>query len=266
MSVDQIAAIYLHEAPRLFPRGKGGGLRRLLQAVKEKYRREPVRNFLQELFGTATIKDSLSRLLVTSYDMSAETAFLFRNRPAGEECHADDPNFLLRDVVLATTCAPTYFQPLSLAPLGSGSPQMCLVDGGIFAANPAMCGYVEARKTFPDASRFLILSLGTGTVTHDHLCRKVRRWGYVEWVNPAIGPPLSTAMTIGQSECVDHQLSRMPGVDYFRVNGPVPPGHSLIDDTRPENIAALRSTAAGIIADGGEKLEHFVEMLLKAKG
>ena len=40
-----------------------------------------------------------------------------------------------------------------------------IIDGGVFANNPALCAYAEARKLFgARAAEMAILSLGTGTV------------------------------------------------------------------------------------------------------
>ena len=253
LSIDDILSIYLDKGQDIFSLSTFRSLRRLGQVVHEKYSSAPVHDLLQELLGRATLKDCLCHLLVTSYDMFTGTVFLFKHRPERKDRRLSDPNFYLKDIAQATAAAPTYFHPVRLRPIDREGSAMCLVDGGIFAANPAMCAYIEARKTFRRARRFLILSLGTGIVNRRYPCNEINSWGYLEWVNPARGAPLSSAMSTGQSECVDHQLRKLPGVEYFRINGNLGEKHIQMDDARPENLRALQR-AAGTIIDGNREI------------
>jgi patatin-like phospholipase/acyl hydrolase len=257
LSIENILELYLEKGQVIFPRSTFRGLRSLEQVVHKKYSSRPIRDLMEELLGRATLKDSLCHLLVTSYDMARGTVFLFKNRPERKDRHQEDPNFRLAEVALATSAAPTYFEPVRLRSIGGAGEPMCLVDGGIFAANPAMCAYIEARKTFRFARRFQILSLGTGIVTRRYSCGDVNTWGYLEWVNPLRGEPLLSAMSTAQSECVDHQLRKLPGVEYFRINGALAEEHAQMDDAGPENLAGLRAAAERIIAENEESLERF---------
>jgi patatin-like phospholipase/acyl hydrolase len=261
LSIDDIKEIYLEKGEVIFPRSTFRGLRRLGQVLHEKYSPEPIRDLMEELLGKATLKDSLCHLLVTSYDMAKGTVFLFKNRPERKDRHQEDPNFYLKDIALATSAAPTYFEPVRIQPIGHDGASMCLVDGGIFAANPAMCAYIEARKTFRSAKRFLILSLGTGIVTKRYPCREINTWGYLEWVNPARGAPLLSAMSTGQSECVDHQLHKLPGVEYFRIDGKLGEEHVQMDDASPANLAGLKAAAQRIIRENEDSIEQFCRKL-----
>jgi patatin-like phospholipase/acyl hydrolase len=261
LSIDDILEIYLEKGQVIFPRSGFHGLRSLGQAVHEKYSSTPIRGLLRELLGRATLRDCLCHLLVTSYDMAKGTVFLFKHRPRRKDRHSSDPDFYLRDVALAATAAPTYFHPVRLKPIGKREPGMCLIDGGIFAANPAMSAYIEARKTFRFARRFLILSLGTGIATGRYSCPDINTWGYLEWINPARGAPLLSAMHKGQSECVDHQLRKLPGLKYFRINGELDQEHVQMDDASSENLDALKAAADRIITDNEASLEELCRRL-----
>lgn len=46
----------------------------------------------------------------------------------------------------ATAAAPTYFEPLALT---LGGRERSLIDGGVFATNPAMLAYAEVARTHP---------------------------------------------------------------------------------------------------------------------
>jgi patatin-like phospholipase/acyl hydrolase len=261
LSVEDILEIYLEKGQVIFPRSTFQRLRNLEQVVHEKYNSRPIGDLMEELLGRATLKDSLCHLLVTSYDTAGGTVFLFKNRPERKDRHQGDPNFYLKDIALATSAAPTYFHPVRLRPIGGKGAAMCLIDGGVFAANPTMCAYIEARKTFRRAKRFLILSLGTGIVTKSYPCGNINTWGYLEWVNPARGAPLLSAMSTGQSECVDHQLHKLPGVEYFRINGRLGEEHVQMDDASFENLSGLQEAAQRIIMENEESLSNFCQAL-----
>ncbi|MYK17544.1 hypothetical protein F4055_05150 [Candidatus Poribacteria bacterium] len=73
-------------------------------------------------------------------------------------------DFLMADVALATSAAPTYFRPhkiksvmLEEGKISEGK----FVDGGLYANHPAMCAFVEARTQYP-GTQVLLVSLGTG--------------------------------------------------------------------------------------------------------
>ena len=55
-------------------------------------------------------------------------------------------DYLLRDVARATSASPTYFEPARVHSLSEIS--YPLVDGGVFANNPALCAYAEAMQLF----------------------------------------------------------------------------------------------------------------------
>ena len=45
-------------------------------------------------------------------------------------------------------------------PAGTNADYYTLIDGGVFANNPAACALVEAKTTHPEAGGFLVVSLG----------------------------------------------------------------------------------------------------------
>ena len=113
--------------------------------------------------------------------MASSTPWFFKTSFAKyQRAPADDP--LLSQVVRATTAAPTYFPPLTLE-------KHCLIDGGVFAANPALCAYAQARKLYPEETEILVVSLGTGSAVHNRPCSEINHWGIANWA-----VPISTVM------------------------------------------------------------------------
>ena len=75
---------------------------------------------------------------------------------------ATDPTSTMADAAHASSAAPTYFEPVRSA-------TRTLIDGGVFAINPADLAYAEATRP-PD----LLLSLGTGPHTRPLPTRRSR--------------------------------------------------------------------------------------------
>ncbi|MFW6180747.1 MAG: patatin-like phospholipase family protein [Spirochaetota bacterium] len=259
LSIDDVVRLYEEMGPEIFPRSVFRGLRKVEQVFREKYASEPAQRIYGKVFGGATLKHSLCHLLIPSYDIERETVFLFKHRPSRREKTGADPNFLLSDVALATTAAPTYFEPARVRPVGGGEPRV-LLDGGIYASNPSMCAYIEAKKTFSRVRNLLILSLGTGSHGNGFSYQDMKSWGYLDWVSPVKGVPLFRTMAGAHSECVDHQLRKLPGVTYVRLNGPLEERCEL-DDAGPRAMEVLRKAAGRIIEENGRLLDRICGML-----
>jgi patatin-like phospholipase/acyl hydrolase len=82
-----------------------------------------------------------------------------------------DRYFKAVDVIMATTAAPSYF---ACASIEAGT---LFCDGGIWASNPALVGYVEAVKISKECTRpsndqpfteenIYLLSIGTGRASY----------------------------------------------------------------------------------------------------
>ncbi len=81
------------------------------------------------------------------------------------------------DVALATTAAPTFFQPHS-------TDNYVLLDGGLIANNPVMVALVDALSCFDIARRQVrILSIGTGApqpiVTEEQMTGGRKAWSTI---------------------------------------------------------------------------------------
>ena len=134
------------------------------------YSPRPLEGLLNQYLGDARLHSTLSEILVTAYDMTGGAPRFFKTSFAKQHrAPLEDP--LLTQVVRATAAAPTFFPPLAME-------ELCLVDGGVFAANPALCAYAQARKMYPAEEQFLVVSLGTGLQKHDRPLRQDRTLGH----------------------------------------------------------------------------------------
>ncbi|HUW40061.1 MAG TPA: patatin-like phospholipase family protein [Rectinemataceae bacterium] len=260
LSVDRIVDLYERRGVEIFPPTSHVGWREAMQAIKNKYSGAGIEGVLAETFGDVTMRQGLTNLLVTSFDPEKMEPRCIKNRPPREEW-ADDLDFYMRDAARATTAAPTYFPPARIQPVPANGETCCLVDGALFANNPAMLAYVEATKIFPEEREFLILALGTGRDQVGYSYKDMRSWGYFGWVNPVKGVPLWAMFASGQNEATNHQLRRIPGLRYIRLNAAIDPRECPIDDASPKTIGVLRRIAGRIAADHRAELETVAELL-----
>jgi len=230
-TAEQVRAAYLENGPAIFQRSRLRRLRTLGGLTRPKYSPRNLDMMLERYLGNKRLHSTLTEILVTAYDMASATPWFFKTGFAEKHRNAaDDP--LLTQVVRATTAAPTYFPPL---PLG----RHCLVDGGVFAANPGLCAYAQARKTYPEEKDFFIVSLGTGLLAHDRPCSKIDNWGIIDWA-----VPISDIMLNAASATVNYQLQALVGREnYARFQVQLPPEAAAMDDAGEENMRRLVALA-----------------------
>lgn len=153
MSAKEITQFYVNDGPRIFGQRNPldehglfsrcaskfqGILNRGKQIAAPKYDSSQLKKALERAFQSKRLGDSSVRLVIPAYHADKEDVYVFKTR--------HHPRFQMDwkesavNVALATAAAPTYFQA---HPMPSGAP---LIDGGIWANNPAGLAAVEARS------------------------------------------------------------------------------------------------------------------------
>jgi patatin-like phospholipase/acyl hydrolase len=271
-----LADLYTTDGPKIFERSLLQRLRTLWGWIGPKYTLGPLEDAVTRRVGArARLADALREVLVTAYDMTDREPYFFRRWQARED---EARNLPLVDPALATSAAPTYFPSHEV----DGH---ALVDGGVFAANPAIAAIVEALKRRGDQPNdletddLLVVSIGTGLHETHFTQAEVSRWGRLGWIVPQEGePPILAAALGGSSDGVDDYANtllndpptpRVPpeemgrGPRFFRLQVPLDPPIAL-DDASDGAIAALRSAANTLIAEHEAELAEIVARLLRA--
>jgi patatin-like phospholipase/acyl hydrolase len=287
MSVGEITDFYLRRGTEVFPQDALNGLRTLAHVFREKYDVKRLERMLEEILGSATLKDCLTNVLVTAYDTERGKPFLFKNgslesyaenssfggnlgkvkqmfsrrNPSGFGIGERDLNFALKDVARAATAAPTYFPPAKISPVPYNGESYCLIDGGVFAVNPSLCAYVEAKKLFPKAKEFIVLSLGTGNLERRYSYNELKDWGYMEWMSPVKKAPLPNIMMKSQSQIIDYQMRSFPDVRYYRFNVSLENCNDEMDDASRQNIGKLQKAAERIMKKHDTDIDDFCRLI-----
>lgn len=256
--------VYLDRGGEIFNASLSKKIESLGGVLDEKYRAKELELALLNYFGEKQLSDVLKPCLMPAYDIGNRRAHFFTSVDAGTSKEND---YFLRDVGRATSSAPTYFEPVLVKPI-SGTPK-ALIDGGVFANNPAMCAYAEARniafsKTirdiekpdFPTAKDMLLVSIGTGEVKKPYPYQDFKNAGVLKWIKPLIDIMMS-----GNSETVDYQLKQIYKTlsaddqkDYYRLQPQLIRANSAIDDAKTSNLRDL-------YLDGVDAVQHFRDQL-----
>lgn len=296
-------------ANRIFEKPALSFLSGLFSLARSKFPAANIEAVCREFFGNARLSETYTDMLVTSYNTEAKKPFYFKS----SDCRKDPENedFYLWEIARSTSAAPTFFPPRKVGYQGvipfltknfelkrERSDHLSLVDGGVFANNPSMLAYIEARTILrekglkitgesqapvseekestrgmdanvmatDDEVPFLMVSIGTGDPTDPYLYDDVKGWGMVEWVVPLID-----ILMQGVSETVDYQMRHLlpPYADstprYIRLNIPLDPDHSAMDDPSEENTSRLFDYAERIVTNEAnkEKLDIICDLLKK---
>jgi uncharacterized protein len=244
-TANDLVDLYLTEGPRIFHHSIGRQLASGLGLLDEKYDAKPLEQALKTYLGDAMVSESLTDVLVTSYDLEHRKPFFFKTDKAKETPRRDWP---MHEAARATAAAPTYFEPEKLTAQGE---TFALCDGGVFAANPAMCAYAEARRRHPRAEIRLV-SLGTGQLTKPLHFEDVKGWGLIEWARP-----LFDVVFDGVGDATEYQLEQLlPDADYTRFQIELVGASDSLDNASEPNLEGLQDLGRALIKQRAADLDR----------
>jgi patatin-like phospholipase/acyl hydrolase len=249
-SAADLVEMYVKEGRTIFPHEFCAPVRQLLGPKYPAKGREKV---LAAKLGDARLKDALTSVIVTSYDIERREPIFFRSSLARESA---DHDFAARDVALATSAAPTYFPPVRL-PAPRLEPAYALVDGGVFANNPGMCAFVDDTTVKGVSERVLMVSLGTGVLTRRLPYKDAKGWGLIEWA-----PKILDVVFDGVSDTVDYQLKTILADRYYRLQVKLDEASDNMDDASARNIEDLKREAEKLIDASAAELNRICAKLV----
>jgi patatin-like phospholipase/acyl hydrolase len=246
LPAEQLVALYEEEGPKIFDRSVWQRIRSAEGLLDEKYDAGALDRALERFLADKRLSESRPDLVVPAYDMSEPGPYFFKSRKAREDASEDFP---LSVVARATSAAPTYFEPLPVGP-------RALIDGGVFAVNPAMSAFAEVMRFQPTAE-VLLLSLGTGERTRKRTFADVDDWGLVEWARPILDVVFD-----GQSDAVHYQLTHaLEDGRYWRMQVELDLASDDLDDSSSGNLKLLRKHAEDLIDRESGRLDEIVAAL-----
>ena len=219
--------LFENESPRIFR--KQWFITNLAMLWRSRYSAHALDAVLQRYVPGLTLAEISVPLMITSSDLATGGVHVFKSRYLEDLGHPyeRDGDVLLKDAILASCAAPTFFDPREM---GSN----LLVDGGLWANNPSIIALTEALSKFNRAvTEVRIVSIGTGTAPN--MYRRRRRWGLLTgW-----GRDKLVSYTLGlQSQASTNMAGLILGGNYLRLDPTIEAWQ--LDDTRHmSNLKAL---------------------------
>jgi predicted acylesterase/phospholipase RssA len=172
MSAAQAAKFLEKEGPVVFERTTLQALKSIEGLRAPKYSNENLKQILDAQFGETRLNQAVTDVLIPSYDLSQGQSvvfFHFKDQPTQKK-------FLMKDIGMGTAAAPIYFPSYATEELN-------LVDGGLFANNPALLAYTKAKGHIDPSRDIFILSLGTGTMAKKPIPPAAsEKYGMIQWL------------------------------------------------------------------------------------
>jgi predicted acylesterase/phospholipase RssA len=235
MTAAQAAALYEREGPLVFDRSFVKKITSLGGLIDERYDARGLVASLRRHLGDIRLAQATTRLAITTYDLQARQALVLRT----------DDDMSMVDAAHASSAAPTYFEPVRVG-------ARTLIDGGVFAINPAALAYAEAAGEIE-----VLASLGTGQHTRPLPFDEVKDWGQLEWARPILDVVFD-----GSADAVDGQLAALVSDRYIRLQTRLDEASDALDDASPENLAALRREAERLIVRRSADIDRLCATLV----
>ena len=250
----EAAASYKLNTPRIFAKSFFQKINPLSFLFEERYSIDVAADVYKKYYGNSKLSEAITPILVTGYEIEKGMAYFFHSEKAKRNPNYD---FYMRDVVLSTTAAPTFFEPSKIKNI-SKTDTFYFIDGAIFANNPSMIALTEARIMFPNETDFLLVSLGSGVLTNPLKYEQVKNWGVAQWARPIL-----SVVFDGIADTVDHELRHLLKSNrYFRFQTELTKETQAFDNVTPENFAALEKLGERIIEDNKKMLDTLYQLLI----
>lgn len=258
-SARDLVRLYEDKGETIFSRSAWRAFSSLGNLTDEKYSHRGLEEVLKQYFGEETMLSEVQTdVLIPSYELERRIPFFFKSRNAKFKPESHD--FPAWEIARGTSAAPTYFEPHKLEARDEKD-YFALVDGGIFANNPAMCAFVEALSDGRDIESVLMVSLGTGELTHRLAYEDTVNWGLARWAQPILDSALS-----GVSDSVHYQLDQIfsslnGDPRYYRLQVRLDEGTDSLDNVSRTNIRNLKLAAERLLRDQKDAVEQLVQRL-----
>jgi patatin-like phospholipase/acyl hydrolase len=204
--------------------------------------------------GGTMLSEALRRTIVTSYDVRSQRPVLFDSQAVRDGLQEDVP---MITVARASSAAPTYFPPME--DTDADGETRLLVDGGIFANNPALLGLQAALTEGVPPERIVLVSLGTGMHSPNSSLTRAEYMG-MSWFR--LAQSLLESAQVGNVAVIDSFLRTAVGETYWRFDAPLdgPMEHDM-DNTADAHVRWLDRAGKAMVGERVADLKRLVEAL-----
>ena len=212
----ELVNFYVEKGPKIFPDLSSNWFLKAYGIFRQtlwkgKFDDIELKKALEGVFGNRKIGESNNLLCIPSYTITEAKPWIFKFDHKEGNLSRDN-NTLYVDVALATTAAPTYF-PVSEI---ENENFKQFIDGGVWANNPTLVGYIEALKNFVGEGKefdyLSILSLSSLSITGGKKTGISRKRPFIKWRDELF----ETSMT-GQSKFSEFFMDNIVDLTHIKV-------------------------------------------------
>lgn len=225
VAAEKIVELYTKNGAKIFKKKCSYLPEFFRPALHSVYDKSALSELLKETFGEKKLGEISLPLLLPATDIGNGGVHVFKS--AYSKDFTRDNDVLVRDAVLASCSAPTYFDPSKVG-------AYALADGGLWANNPSLAATIDAqRRLGKDLKDVRVLSVGTGHSKTFYGADINRKWGLLsgwrgrEFINFLMSLQAQSTHNYLQLILEKHQWLRL----NFESDGPLPLDDcSRIDD------------------------------------
>jgi patatin-like phospholipase/acyl hydrolase len=254
--------LYLEHGNEIFKMSFMKRVRAKLGLAGERYNSQVFEGVLKTYFEDTKLSQLIKPCIISAYNIELRKTHFFRQQNA--IARGDARDFYVRDVCRATSAAPTYFSVAEIHSLSNV--RYPLLDGGVFATNPALSGLIEVTRAFNQTkiNDILLLSLGTG--------RSRRSYDYDHFKKSsamAIVPALIDIMMSGVAETSDFFLQQLfysvgKSANYIRIEpDSLESIKEGLDAASPANIEKLMALGDRMVSENQGRLSLIARLLIE---
>ena len=169
---DVVVSMYKEKGTSIFKKKTSWWPRRARPGFHSLYDSSSLVALLSEIFGDTKLGDISTPLILPSTDIGHGGVHVFKSNYSSS--FTRDNQVYVRDAVLASCSAPTYFDPARVN-------EYALADGGLWANNPSLTAVIDAQRRLNiEKEDIKILSMGTGhSRTFYSVKVSERKWGFL---------------------------------------------------------------------------------------
>ncbi|KAG9148240.1 hypothetical protein Leryth_025043 [Lithospermum erythrorhizon] len=265
-----VTTFYLDNSPKIFPQ-IGGPFAWLVELFKvltgPKYDGKYLHQILRGELGDRRLLQTLTNVVITSFDIKNLQPTIFSSFQAMDDSLL---NALLSDICISTSAAPSFLPAYNFTNTDNegNTREYNLIDGALAANNPTLVAIREVTKEVYkknpdftpsidplDFTRFLVISLGTGSAKNEHLfdATMASKWGVLGWLYNNGTTPILKSYGEGSSDMVDFHLavffSSIQSPDnYLRIQDDTLTGDlPSVDKATTENLQNLVSVGQNLL-------------------
>jgi patatin-like phospholipase/acyl hydrolase len=222
-----------------------------------KYSPEGFEAQLRYFFKDLKLSQLIKPCCVTAYDLIHTEPYLFLSHKAVGDPRSD---FFIRSVIRSTSALPGVFPPAKAHSMAER--QFTFIDGSIFAYNPALFAYMQAKLIYPQADKFFLLSLGTGLATTAYTESQTDDASDKNWARM-----LANIAFDAHSDMVNYQLEDIfknkSNSEYIRLQPSLHGMNKEMDNITEQNVQALYNAGEGFVRTNDRTMTEILDMLLK---